>query len=362
MDLTQSTDYMMLTENKLAEPFVCNDIVLFSGEIYKINRYWTSQKRILAITSKYVLNLKRNRNKLDSKGYPDLTGLSMKRIISVSNLKGVTKSLHESSFEFVIHVPSEYDYRYQTSNARTRDEIIKALKLAYLSDCKDDLPIYGVPEKYLGNYTQTSKGEIANSKIPDASFLLSDESININWSQSVGHSFSHTKQLSVTSDEDYEVVNPTYQEKQKRNSKMKKSKSAEPNMLNDESTYQLAHQDTAFFDEEEFSDEEQKLKEEISDDELDLSFNLVDEDIDIFGERSETIYSKYEPSEEIDAKDFVLKKLLRTTQLGKVYLAQYSKNKQCYALKSIKKDAFLKRFKSLDVLKDLSDQLTHPFI
>ena len=44
MDLTQSTDYLKFEENILATPYVNNDIVLFSNEIYKINRYWTQQK------------------------------------------------------------------------------------------------------------------------------------------------------------------------------------------------------------------------------------------------------------------------------------------------------------------------------
>ena len=44
MDFSQSTDYMHFSDNKLADTFVKNDIVLFSGEIYKINRYWTPQK------------------------------------------------------------------------------------------------------------------------------------------------------------------------------------------------------------------------------------------------------------------------------------------------------------------------------
>ena len=108
-------------------------------------------------------------------------------------------------------------------------------------------------------------------------------------------------------------------------------------------------------------DEEQKILDEISDDENDISFNL-DEDFDIFNERSETIYSKKDKFDNIKAKDFILKKWLRSTELGKVYLAEHKNGKKLYALKSIKKDQFLKRFKSIDILKDLSDQLDHPFI
>jgi len=110
------------------------------------------------------------------------------------------------------------------------------------------------------------------------------------------------------------------------------------------------------------SDEEQKILDEISDNENDISFNLDDEDFDIFCERSETIYSKKDKFENVKAKDFALKKLIRTTDMGKVYLAEYKDDKNLYALKSIKRDKFIRRFKSINVLKDLSDQLDHPFI
>ena len=56
--------------------------------------------------------MKRDKDRLDDKGMPDLTGLSMKRIINVSSLGAVTKSMHDKSVEFVIHIPTEYDYRY----------------------------------------------------------------------------------------------------------------------------------------------------------------------------------------------------------------------------------------------------------
>ena len=171
MDLSQSTDYMNLLDNKLAFPFINNDLVLFSGEIYKINRYWTTQKRILCVTSKYILNLKRDKYKLDKNNKPDLTGLWCKRIIDIKDLGGVTTSLHRKSFEFVIHVPKEYDYRYDTQNQKIRKEIIDAIKLAYLSTCKDSLKIYGVPNKYLGQYTKNSNSRSKVLKIPDSKYI-----------------------------------------------------------------------------------------------------------------------------------------------------------------------------------------------
>ena len=221
MDLTQSTDYLKFEENILAAPYVNNDIVLFSNEIYKINRYWTQQRRILCITSKYVLSLKRDRDRLDNKGNPDLTGLWLKRIIKVSNLGGVTKSLHEKSFEFIIHVPNEYDYRYSAMTERNREEIISALKLAVLSTCKKDLIVYGVPNKFLGKYTKTSSGVNRYSKLPDDKYILQGELINIdNFKSSIGPNSTPDRETGIIDDE-FELIEEYIGGSKGRHSKFK---------------------------------------------------------------------------------------------------------------------------------------------
>jgi len=48
----------------------------------------------------------------------------LKRAIPISAIGGVSKSLAKKSCEFVIHVPEQYDYRYQSER---RDEIIMSL-------------------------------------------------------------------------------------------------------------------------------------------------------------------------------------------------------------------------------------------
>jgi hypothetical protein len=40
--------------------------------------------------------------------------LEVKRIIRIEKLAGLTKSLHKSSKEFVIHVLGDYDYRLKS--------------------------------------------------------------------------------------------------------------------------------------------------------------------------------------------------------------------------------------------------------
>ena len=193
------------------------------------------------------------------------------------------------------------------NNERILDEIMTSLKLAYLTEKKDDLCIYGVPERYLGKYTKTSRGNQKGNKIPHHSFLLQEECLGMINSRSVNQSSTLTKQLSMGSDE-FEML--TYepksnQNKSKKNSQYKKSHSA---VCSDEETKEKLLEISCDKDDYSSCDEEQKILDEISDDENDISFNLDDEDFDIFNERSETIYSKKDKFDNIKAKDFILKK------------------------------------------------------
>ena len=45
-----------------------------------------------------------------------LTLSELRRTIVIKQLAGVTKALHEKSYEFVIHVKSDYDYRMETQS------------------------------------------------------------------------------------------------------------------------------------------------------------------------------------------------------------------------------------------------------
>ena len=69
---------------------------------------WT-QERNLLITDQKLYNFKKR-----SKTFASLPCTALKRAILLSKISGVTKSLFEGSKEFVIHVPSEYDYRFSS--------------------------------------------------------------------------------------------------------------------------------------------------------------------------------------------------------------------------------------------------------
>ncbi len=87
----------------------------------------------------------------------------------------MTKSVAKDSREFVIHVPSEYDYRYCSEHM---EEIIQILKEIHLKYHNKILPLYGVPEPTLQNYVTTKADRKKNIfKIPDEKFRIPSENL-----------------------------------------------------------------------------------------------------------------------------------------------------------------------------------------
>lgn len=87
------------------------EIVKFSDFVIKINRKEKEQTRVMLITNKAIYNL-----------MPNNYG-KCKRRISVDELGSITAS--GISDEFVLHVPSEYDYRFKSAK---KDTICKILQ------------------------------------------------------------------------------------------------------------------------------------------------------------------------------------------------------------------------------------------
>ena len=67
-------------------------------KIIKFNKRNKAQERIFAITMKALLNIK---------------GKKVQRRMEIINIIGVTNS--KNSDEFIIHCPTEYDYRYSSN-------------------------------------------------------------------------------------------------------------------------------------------------------------------------------------------------------------------------------------------------------
>ena len=82
-----------------------------SAKIIKYNKRNKGQERICVVTTTSLYNLK---------------GAKIKRKIELESVVGVTTST--SGDEFVIHCPSEYDYRF---NASKKKEIMASLREAH---------------------------------------------------------------------------------------------------------------------------------------------------------------------------------------------------------------------------------------
>eukprot|EP00826_Nyctotherus_ovalis_P007529 TRINITY_DN1189_c0_g1_i4.p1 TRINITY_DN1189_c0_g1~~TRINITY_DN1189_c0_g1_i4.p1 ORF type:complete len:530 (+),score=174.62 TRINITY_DN1189_c0_g1_i4:155-1744(+) len=132
-----------------------DEVVLHCSKLYKYNDFNMKQKRIIVITSKFVYNMK---------------GKNIKRKISLAEVTATTQSRHPESQEFIIHVPSEYDYRYSSER---RFEIIDVLRQEYYKRNGDVMKRYVVEEKHLKAYTTTkSDAKKKISRIPGALFLV----------------------------------------------------------------------------------------------------------------------------------------------------------------------------------------------
>ena len=82
---------------------------MMSCKVVKINKYNWPQERYMIITQDNVYNFKSKSN-LPFVYYT----LEVKRVIEIGKLAGLTKSVHKSSREFVIHVVGEHDYRFKS--------------------------------------------------------------------------------------------------------------------------------------------------------------------------------------------------------------------------------------------------------
>ena len=73
--------------------------VLFSDKIKKINQNNWTQTRTLVITPEALYNLKDKKSQRD---------------IDLSKIGGISRNVLGKTLEFTVHVPSEYDYRFNS--------------------------------------------------------------------------------------------------------------------------------------------------------------------------------------------------------------------------------------------------------
>lgn len=73
------------------------ETVLFSDKIKKVKVLGFTQERVLVVTRERIYNIKKDK---------------IKRIIQIKTLGGVSKTTKPGKYEFTLHIPTEYDYRF----------------------------------------------------------------------------------------------------------------------------------------------------------------------------------------------------------------------------------------------------------
>mmetsp|Transcript_32937 Transcript_32937/g.53283 ORF Transcript_32937/g.53283 Transcript_32937/m.53283 type:complete len:531 (+) Transcript_32937:127-1719(+) len=117
--------------------------LILSEIVTKINRKNKEQQRVMVITNKAIYNLIRDK-------------YTCKRRIPIQAVGLITEST--SSDEFVLHVPSEYDYRYKSGKKRVIIDLLGKLFKEYTASHNVDrkkLIAIKKPDRELGQYAIT---------------------------------------------------------------------------------------------------------------------------------------------------------------------------------------------------------------
>ncbi|CAD8181062.1 unnamed protein product [Paramecium octaurelia] len=124
--------------------------ILLSTCLWKFSHINKQQERILLITNKNIYNIT-PQSTLVNFFSKVVSSVRVKRKIAIQYVAGVTIS--KCGFEFVIHVPDEYDYRY--SSLDFREKILSTLSDVYQKLLKKSLAIYLTDDLTLIPYTTT---------------------------------------------------------------------------------------------------------------------------------------------------------------------------------------------------------------
>lgn len=97
---------------------------------------------------------------------------SIQRRIGVDAIKSITKSTKGKSNEFVVHVKSEYDYRFESEY---RNDIFDAIKYVCWRHNKVNLPVYAVPDKLKDFHTSKRDISEGNEIDPEEKYRVKSE-------------------------------------------------------------------------------------------------------------------------------------------------------------------------------------------
>jgi hypothetical protein len=111
-----------------------------------------------------------------NKGIYNIHKKSIKRNILISQIGGLTKT-KSKSFEFTVHVPSSYDYRFSSPR---RDEILDLIKRLYIIEHGQNCPCFVVDTKDLKAFTTTENDmKKSISRFPTSDLLCPEENLQV---------------------------------------------------------------------------------------------------------------------------------------------------------------------------------------
>ena len=244
----------------------------------------------------------------------------IKRSISYSRLRGITKSTKEEPTCFVIHVKSMEDEHLYWEDI---SESIEFIKKVYTSLLKKNLPIFGIESNHLSDYTATDKDALLGiSRMPLKRLRLKEERILTD------------EDSSDDDEEDKELFN-----------------------------------DFLIINRDEVTDIDKYLKNLNKQENLDKEIREKDEGTSVllFSKklRNSIADEKDDSSDEPRSlEDFEILKVIDKGSFGKVFLVKNKLNGKFYAMKRIRKDILIEKgqIQNTKNEKDILLNIEHPFL
>jgi len=98
--LPEPLDCIQFSSDLKNMQLINSEKLLFADMVKKTNMFDWTQKRILVITSESIYNVHQKK---------------VKRMIRIKDLDGISKTTNSrAKNEFTVHVPLQYDYRFET--------------------------------------------------------------------------------------------------------------------------------------------------------------------------------------------------------------------------------------------------------
>lgn len=287
-----------------------DEIIMYSDKCQKINTLGLKQERVLVLTTTNIYNLKKKK---------------MRRKIKITDVGAIILS-SKNEQDFVLHVPNEYDYRY---NTETRKEFVDILQLRFANlDSENTLKIYSVPEN-LKMYTTTLKDKkYGLYKLPEESYRLKEMEIAGSKSMEEDKDLEDKIERARQELEDIDIDDGEGA-----------TVSSEIELVNSRSSVK-------------------ELEVDLVNDEFDF-----DPD-DLREHGSSLLFSSIKYESEVSLEDFDIINILGKGAFGKVYLTRKKDSGKLYAIKTIRKDVVIEtdQIEAINLERDVLLNADHPFL